>query len=428
MVWLTELLDNPAFRGLVIRRNADDLSDWIDRAARMYARLGVDIAYHPAVLRFPSGAIIRTGHLKDDNAYTKYQGHEYHRILIEELTQIPNEKSYLQLISSCRTSNPELKPQIFATTNPGNVGHIWVKNRFVDVAPPDTRYFDPVTKQTRIYIPATVDDNPTLVQNDPTYLTFLDGLKSTDEELWKAWRLGEWDVFSGMFFREFRRDLHTCRPVVPKKEAIKIGGIDWGYTASFVFLAAAIQRVSLLSGQKFLRLWIFKEIQGTEKTPEQWARRIRENVNLSEFNYIRADPAVFHRTDDGSKSIADQMKDVFSEYAHILKPANNDRVGGWAYLRKWLSLAPDGLPYLIISNNCTELIRTLPLLIHDEHDVEDVDTESPDHCADSLRYLCAHIKWIDGNVGGVNINPTTEKVGHTADTHLVDLGKFETVR
>jgi hypothetical protein len=83
---------------LVIRKNADDLSDWIDRASRMYAFAGVSIAYRPAILTFPSGAVIRTGHLKDDNAYSKYQGHEYHKMLVEELTQIPSEENYLKLI------------------------------------------------------------------------------------------------------------------------------------------------------------------------------------------------------------------------------------------------------------------------------------------------------------------------------------------
>ena len=71
LVWLTEHINNPRFRGLVIRKNADDLSDWLDRAYFMYKLLGVKIAYRPAVLTFPSGAVIRTGHLKDDQAYTK---------------------------------------------------------------------------------------------------------------------------------------------------------------------------------------------------------------------------------------------------------------------------------------------------------------------------------------------------------------------
>ena len=134
LVWLTEYIQHPRYRALVIRKNSEDLSDWIDRAAYLYQRYGARPTGKPATITFPSGAKIRTGHLKDDLAYTKYQGHEYQRILIEELTQIPDETRYLQLISSCRTSIPELIPQIFCTTNPGGLGHAWVKARFIDVA------------------------------------------------------------------------------------------------------------------------------------------------------------------------------------------------------------------------------------------------------------------------------------------------------
>ncbi|GAG28717.1 unnamed protein product, partial [marine sediment metagenome] len=104
LVWMTYDTDNPFYRGLVIRKNADDLSDWVDRAVRFYTPMGARIAYRPAVITFPKGAVIRTGHLKDDQAYTKYVGHEYHRILIEEATQIPDEVRYLQLIASCRST------------------------------------------------------------------------------------------------------------------------------------------------------------------------------------------------------------------------------------------------------------------------------------------------------------------------------------
>ena len=113
MAWLLRATEHPDARMLVVRRNADDLADWIDRAHKMYPY--AKIVGKPATIKFPSGAIIRTGHLKDDQAYTKYQGHEYQRVLIEELTQIPSEESYLKLISSCRSTIQGLEPRIFCT-------------------------------------------------------------------------------------------------------------------------------------------------------------------------------------------------------------------------------------------------------------------------------------------------------------------------
>ena len=120
IVWMLKETANSLFRGLVIRRTADDQSDWLDRASRIYTN--AKFVGKPTKIEFPSGAIIRTGHLRDDQAYTKYQGHEYQRMLIEELTQIPDEESYLKLLSSCR-STIDIKPQVFCTANPGGKGH-----------------------------------------------------------------------------------------------------------------------------------------------------------------------------------------------------------------------------------------------------------------------------------------------------------------
>jgi len=417
LAWLTEYLENPKFRGLVIRKNADDLSDWIDRASRMYSGIGVRIAYRPAILTFPSGAIIRTGHLKDDQAYTKYQGHEYHRMLIEELTQIPDEKRYLQLVASCRSTISELKPQVFLTTNPGGLGHHWVKERFVDVGIP----MEPHTTaddMTRIFIPATIDDNPILIEKDPRYVKMLDSLRSSDEELWKAWRLGSWDTFAGQFFREFRRDLHTIRAFIPRASVPIHVGMDWGYTASFVCLAMVMIEEKTQDGVAFNRVIVFREIDGVEKKPEEWARIIEKHIPMEQVEYIMADPAMFHKVQDGSISIADQFKTVWIDNGYKLKPANNDRLGGAAILHKWLSIAPDGLPYLLISESCENLIKTLPQLIHDEHNVEDVDGGNIDHHYDALRYSLMHLKWIDANVGAASSALKSNK--YPAAPHVVN--------
>ena len=251
IIWLTDLIDHPRYRALVIRKNAEDLADWLDRAERVFVGLGGKGAGKPREFTFPSGAKIRTGHLKDDNAYTKYQGHEYHRMLIEELTQIAEERRYLMLIGSCRTSVPELKPQVLSTTNPGGVGHLWVKERFIDPSPWGKPFQDPASDRWRIFIPAKVEDNPKLMEADPEYVRGLDALRETDEELWKAWRLGDWDVFAGQFFKAFRRDKHVIPARRPSPEWIQVGGMDWGSTAPFVFLGLAIESVTYQGRQGF---------------------------------------------------------------------------------------------------------------------------------------------------------------------------------
>jgi hypothetical protein len=207
MAWMLHKVNYPRFRGLVIRLNAKDLNDWLDRARWMYRMSGADFKGSPTEIHFPSGAVIRTGHLKDEMAYTQYQGHEYQRMLIEELTQIPSEKYYEQLISSCRTTIEELTPKIFATTNPGGPGHLWVKERWNIPDQPDFEKIYKHSSESRIFIPAKIDDNPALLKVDPRYLDQLKSLK--DASLRRSWLEGNWGnpIIEGAIYADEMRFL-----------------------------------------------------------------------------------------------------------------------------------------------------------------------------------------------------------------------------
>lgn len=416
LVWLTDYISNSRYRALVIRKNADDLSDWVDRATRMYSLLGAKIAYRPAEITFPSGATIKTGHLKDDQAYTKYQGHEYQRMLIEELTQIPDEKRYLQLLASCRSTAIGITAQVFCTTNPGGIGHGWVKERFVDPAPPNTP-FAGVDGRKRIYIPAKIDDNPTLLEADPHYVDFLEGLKATDVELWKAWRLGDWDTFAGQFFKEFKHPLHVCRPFIPDKRKVIVGGLDWGYNAPFAFSLSEVSRVEV-QGVRFHRIKTFLEAYGTGKTAKEWSRDIKEKlefygITLEDIAWIQADPAIFNKGTDGSISIRDQFIEA-SDGWRKLKRGSNDRVSGWANMHQWLSIAVDGIPYYQISSNCVNGIKEFGAAVYDENKIEDLEAMY-DHFLDQERYKLKALKWLDSKSGGVRqYNPNLTTVQRTA--------------
>lgn len=206
--FLTYHVEKPHYRALVIRENATDLADWIDRARLMYVPHNAVVKGASPEIHFPSGAIIRTGHLKDDKAYTKYQGHEYHNILIEELTQIPTERRYQMLVSSCRSTDKDIPAQVFCTANPGNVGHEWVVKRW-QLDNPDT-YGKPITDKDsgrkRIFIQATITDNPHLMEADPEYAKYLESLP---ENLRRAWRYGEWDNFEvdGAYYGKIMQNL-----------------------------------------------------------------------------------------------------------------------------------------------------------------------------------------------------------------------------
>ena len=380
LAWLLRPYMDSRYRGLVIRRNADDLSDWVDRARKMYRSVGAKIAYRPAVITFPSGAVIRTGHLKDAEAYTKYQGHEYQRLLIEELTQIPYEKMYIQLLASCRSPYADLRPRVFATSNPGNSGHGWVKKHFIDPARP-MQIFRAGGRQ-RVFIPARVDDNPTVMENDPEYIEMLDNLKETDEQLWRAWRWGDWDVFIGQVFSEWRRELHTVEPIpYPISKLRKSICFDWGFNAPgcAIFLGVAPPNAFGVN-----RVYAYREIYQNGKTPEDWAKQLAVLTKLEDIEYIVLPHDCFAKPQGGT-SIAD----VFSKHLHCRIIAAHTlqrgaRINRVAITHMFLGNAKDGLPNLQVSTRCLKTIETLPTLVYDETNVEDVDTEGDDHAYDAL--------------------------------------------
>jgi hypothetical protein len=384
IAWLTRWVNNPNYRALIIRRNADDLSDWVGRARDMYAGLGADFAYRPTEIKFPSGAIFKTGHLKDENAYGKYLGHEYQKMVIEELTQIPTEESYLKLISSCRSTVAGLEPQVFMTTNPGGPGHAWVRKRFIDVCEWGMPYFDPVTTRGRIFIRSKLEDNPTLMTSDPTYIQFLDSLP---ENLRKAWKDGSWEIVAGQVFTDWRRELHVINEFAIPPEWNRWISIDWGVNAPFCvlwFVEGYDKRV-YCTRELYMNGVEFEKIMGVGLTPRKLAQTINvinKRMGWENYEYAVADPSCWNHP-EGGESIAETM---MNEGLKMIK-ADNDRINGLSRVREYISLAPDGKPYLQFFKSCQRSILSIPSLSYDERKLEDVDTASDDHGYDSLRYF-----------------------------------------
>lgn len=383
LLWLTEYVDNGRFQGLVIRRNADDLADWVERARWMFAGLGVEIVGNPVVLRFPSGALIRTGHLKDESTWTKYQGAEYQKILIEELTQIPSQDRYMKLISSCRTSVPELKPQVFSTTNPGGVGHAWVKQRFVDPSPANTIFMgeDGLKK---IYIPATIDDNPVLTQADPSYVAKLEAMRYTDEALWKAWRFGDWEVWIGQVYGEWRVQKHVIKELPVRLGDCRLfAALDWGFNdpTSIHWIAEAPENDA---GVK--HLYVYRERYQNGRTAESWADEVDDIVKSESITSLILPHDCFSHL-GGSATIASRF---YAKKSLSIRSAESKSHSGklnrQSLLHDLLQDSPDGKPYLQVLDVCRNLIRTIPSLPYSETKPEEIDDGAEDHAYDSLTY------------------------------------------
>lgn len=405
--------DYPTLKDRQISRIKREFPEWLGRLVESR-----DEGYVFKLHEKYGGASILLRNLDDPS---KYASVEFAAILVEELTKNPKQ-TFDDL--RFRLRYPGIKDTKFAAvTNPGGIGHGFVKQLWVE---PDLSRADP-EQHLFHYVHAKYSDN---VYIDESYVN---QLMSLPEDKRRAFMDGDWNIFAGQFFGEFRKGLHTTTGYVPITALPQIGGMDWGRTAPFVFLGSSVEKVTLEDGTKFNRIWTHTEIDGTNKTPVEVAELINKYTKLDDYTYVRCDPAMFHKKDDGSFSIHDSMKPVLNPNAFKFKPANNDRIGGWSVMHNWMSLAPDGKPYWIISENCRNLVRTLPELVHnppDHGNVEDVDTKGADHWGDAARYMLQHLKWIDAKLQIIKPKEDIKKTtfGYPIDKAFVsnlDLDAFE---
>lgn len=333
------------------------------------------------------GGIILLRNLDDPS---KYMSTEFAGIFVDELTR--NEEQTFQDLRN-RLRYPGIdQVKFMGATNPGGVGHGWVRKLFVDrlsTDPEQDRFF---------YVHANVYDNKFV---SPEYVKQLESLPPKKK---KAYLYGSWDVFEGQIYTEFNRDIHVCNPFTPKPQMTLIAGLDWGYSAPTVLLCGVFypKSFTLPTGDviNFNRLYVYREVDGIEKTPKQWSDEWKDIEELKRLK-IYGDPAIFNKLQDSSFSIADQFK---REGIYIEKSTNNHLVK-ITNIHNWLSIAPDGLPYMIIAENCRNLIKTIPEAMYDEHQQEDVDKNwQDDHWYDALSYMLAKVKWIDAKSGSYGLS------------------------
>ena len=191
-------LTHPASKQLILRRTFPELEKSLIRESLALYPKSV-YTYHATghTGRFPNGSLIDFGYCATENDVFQYQSAEYDVIRFDELTHF-TEFQYLYLMSRVRGANRYPK-QIKSSTNPGGVGHGWVKARFIDPAPPDT-VFTPERGGSRIFLPAKLEDNRFLLRADPAYRERLLALPERER---RALLLGDWNIFDGQYFGEF---------------------------------------------------------------------------------------------------------------------------------------------------------------------------------------------------------------------------------
>lgn len=334
-------------------------------------------------------------HCQYEQDIFKYQSVEYDFMYFDELTHF-TEMQFEYLLSRLRTTNPDIKPQVKCGSNPGNIGHMWVKKRFIDDITPFKEVKRVVDSDFGFYsytvqfIPAKLSDNEILMKNDPLYETRLKRLPPDEK---RALLDGDWDVFKGQFFKEWNASVHICEPFHIPREWRRFRAIDWGYSNPSCVLWFAVEPV-------VERLYVYREFYSTQVNITELAQTIRQmsvynddNSTEEKVSYTTVDPSMFSVNQyEKGESIAYRL----SELGVPVIKSDNNRLAGWAAMHDLLHYTDTEKPKLIFFNNCRNCIRTIPAMIYDQTRPEDLDTTAEDHATDACFVAGTKIITISG--------------------------------
>lgn len=399
-------LEHPKSKQIIFRRTFPDLERSIIRTSlELYPKEIASYNSSKHTWKFKNGSIIDFGYIDNEKDVYQYQSAEYDVIRFDELTHF-TKYMYVYMISRVRGANPYPKG-LKSSTNPGGVGHSWVKERFIDIG--EANKIHEIMQEdgkpsTRIFIPSFVQDNIFLMANDPDYLTRLQNLPEKEK---KALLYGEWDIFDGQFFTEFKRNIHICTPFeIPKTWRI-FRTRDYGLDMCACYWIALDWNMNA---------YVYKELYESNLIVSEAAKKIND-MTTEDIYCDYAPPDLWNRNKDTGKSTAD----IFAENGQYLTKADNNRVTGWLAVHEWLKIIEDEqgqkTAKLHIFSNCVNLIRTLPALQHDEKNPNDVANEPHEltHAPDALRYFCTMYQ-----LPNIQANKLPE--GRYTKTELEDLG------
>ncbi len=318
------------------------------------------------------GGVIAFRNLDDPS---KYLSSEFALIEVDELTK--NKKETFDFLRLRKRWPGIERTKFIAASNPGGIGHGWVKDLFID------HRFPP--EETEAYQFHFVKALPT----DNKYLpeTYYNTLSSLPERLRKAYRDGNWDVFEGQYFTEWDREKHVCVPF-PISPYFKLyRAYDHGRANAACCKWYAVDYDG--------RVWVYRELYVKGLNVDEIAKEILRMSGNEQYEYSIADPAIFANMGFVDKFGGQTIAESFARYGIIFLPASNRRVDGWNLMHQYLSWSENKKdsegniipPKIIYFNTCFDSIRTIPTLVHDELHPEDVDTDGEDHAADVDRYF-----------------------------------------
>lgn len=365
--------DYPALKDRHLTKMKTEFPSWLGelKESSVY---GLSFNLNPSL----GGGVLALRNLDDPS---KYYSSEFALIAVDELTKNPYETFLLLRYRLRWPGIPNTK--FIAGTNPGSIGHDWVKRLWITNDFPEEEQ----EKEQFAFVPALAVDNPYI---DTSYIK---SLQSLPEKMRKALLAGDWDIYEGQFFTEFDKTIHVVPPFDIPDSWIKLRSIDpsgrSGITSCHWY---ALDHDG--------NIWCYREYYASGLDTDQHAKNIAELSLVSnqagldmgdlqeDYRYTVIDSSAF-----SPMGLPETQAEIFERCGvHGLIPASKKRLEGWDAVHRYLRSDAMTPPRLKIFNICGNLIRTLPGLQHDKHVGQDLDSSGEDHAADDLRYVLQTIR------------------------------------
>lgn len=357
--------------------------------------------------RFVNGSVLIFKHMEHARSVEDIQGWDIHYAGIDEGAQFEPDMlrfirsrmrlgSYADDLAKLAEKQPRIKeyaqrlPRMVIASNPGGESHDYLKQNYIDPAPPETEFVDE-HGISKIFIPARMTDNRYL---DSNYAA-----QFAEMPEWQRRQLveGDWDTIPGAFFDCWDSE-RVILPFQIPRHWTRFRSMDWGYRTPFSVAWWAVsdgspvidkegtQRVYPEGCMIRYREWYgAKTAQrggwtniGLRLEPEEVARRMLDMEAGEEIAYGVADPSIWRS--DGGPSVAEKM----ANSGVYWQRAANDRASGSAMMYQRIARK-----MLLVFDTCTAFIRLLPQAETDDKKAEEYKKQGADHVIDCARYACA---------------------------------------
>lgn len=387
-------LSHPQFRGLIVRRTTEELRELVQKSQELYPKaIGAVWSERKMQWTSPAGGTLWMSFLERDQDVSRYQGQAFNYIAFDELTQWATPYAWNYMRSRLRTTAPDLKLYMRATTNPGGPGHSWVKKMFIDPAAWGEAFWatDIETGQTlswpkdhsragqplfkRRFIPAKLSDNPYLYDSGDYEANLL----SLSENERKKLLEGDWDVMEGAAFPEWNRAIHVVDPYEIPYNWRRFRACDYGYSSQSAVVWFAVTPEE--------QLVIYRELYVSKVLAADLADMILElEAEDGPITYGVLDSSCWHQKGNTGPSIAETMMGRGCRW----RPSDRSkgaRVAGKNEFHRRLQVDEwTEEPRLVVFSNCVHTIAQIPVIPLDTNNSEDVNTKSEDHLYDAIRY------------------------------------------